>query len=63
MSEMILFRFRVIVKLIIAGIEASFGSIIVAGSQSDLVNYLPCIVQGQLIYRFYELLAIPQPNM
>lgn len=44
MTEMILFRFRVIVKLIIAGIEAAFGSIIVAGSQSDLVNYLPCII-------------------
>lgn len=60
---MIVFRLRTVLKLIIACIEASFGSIIVAGSQSDLVNYIPCIVHGQLIFRVYELLAIPVPNM
>ena len=31
-KELIVFRLRTVVKLIIAGVEASFGSIIVAGS-------------------------------
>lgn len=54
---------RTVLKFIIAGVEAIIGMSIVAGSQSDLVNYTPCIVYGQLIFRFYEILAIPSPNM
>ena len=27
------------------------------------MNYTPCIIYGQLMYRFYELMAIPSPNM
>lgn len=63
LTELIMFRMRTVVKFIIAGIEAIIGSSIVSGSQSDLVNYMPVLVYGQLIYRFYELMAIPSPNM
>lgn len=63
LTELILFRMRTIIKFIIAGIEAIIGSSIVAGSQKDLVNFTPCIVYGQLIFRFYEIMAIPSPNM
>ena len=54
---------RTVVKFLIAAIEAFIGASIVSGSQSDLVNYMPVLVYGQLIYRFYEMMAIPSPNM
>jgi hypothetical protein len=31
-KELIAFRLRTVIKLIVAGVEASFGSVIVAGS-------------------------------
>ena len=35
---------------------------IVAGSQSDFINYCMCLIYAQMIFRAYEIANIPFPN-
>lgn len=62
MTHLVMFRMKAILKFLVSTMEMATVMLVINGSQSDLTNYFICFIYAQMIFRFYEILAIPAPN-